>query len=165
MRGFVKEKENSKKTHVETKITETKTEVKKVSDWKTDAMHFIADFEWFRECAYHDSKQWSIWYGTKSFPWECITKEEAIQRKKDHLQALYELVDITCYNDNQRIALVSYMYNVGQNAMSISKYVEKCDHKSIKYIMNTYGWTIKGKWSNGLAKRRNIEINKFNSLQ
>ena len=165
---FIKAEQPAKKRETKKEvslISEKKSELKQeiVSDWKTDAMHFIADFEWFRECAYHDSKQWSIWYGTKSYPWECITKEEAIQRKKDHLQALYELVDRTCYNDNQRISLVSYMYNVWVNAMGIQSYVKDCDHKSIKYIMNTYGWTIKGKWSNGLAKRRNIEITKFNS--
>lgn len=163
MWGFIKAEQPAKK-RVETKVTETKVEVKKVSDWKTDSMHFIADFEWFRECAYYDSKQWSIWYGTKSFPWECITRDQAIQRKKDHLHALYQLVDRTCYNDNQKISLVSYMYNVWVNAMGIQSYVKDCNHKRIVFIMNTYGWTIKGKWSNWLAKRRNIEINKFNSL-
>lgn len=172
--GFVKEKENSKQTPekvelaqksekiVQIKSNMQEKDTKTVQDWKTDAMHFIADFEWFRSCAYNDSKQWSIGYGTRSHPWECITKEEAMQRKKTHLNPLYELVDKTCYTDNQKIALVSYMYNVWRYAMRIDSYIEKCDHKNIKFIMNTYGWTIKGKWSNGLAKRRNIEINKFN---
>lgn len=133
-------------------------------DWKKDTISFIADFEGFRECSYNDGKQVSIWYGTKSYSWECITKEEAIQRKKDYLNPLYELIDKDCYTDNQKIALTSYVYNVWRNAMNIDSYIEKCDIKSIKYIMNTYGWTINWKWSNWLAKRRSIEIKKFNSL-
>ena len=134
-----------------------------VQDWKTDSMHFIADFEWFRECAYNDSKQRSVWYGTKSYPGECISKEEALKRKKSHLNPLFELVDKSCYTDTQKIALVSYTYNVWRNAMNIDSYIEKCDIDSILYIMNSYWWTIKGKWSKWLAKRRNIEINKFNA--
>jgi len=41
---FIKAEQPAKK-RVETKIIETKAEVKQVSDWKTDAMHFIADFK------------------------------------------------------------------------------------------------------------------------
>lgn len=136
----------------------------KMVDWKEDAVNFIADFEWFRENAYWDAKVWSIWYGTPSYKWEVITKEEAIQRKKDHLQTLYELVDKECYNDNQKIALVSYMYNVWVNAMNIKSYVQNCDKENVKYIMTMYGWTINWVYSKWLAKRRNIEISKFNTL-
>lgn len=132
--------------------------------WKQDAVSFISDFEWFRECSYNDSKQVSIGYGTKAkYNGECITEQEAKQRKLYHLQPLIELVDNSCYNDNQRIALVSYMYNVWVNALNIKHYVEKCDHKSILYIFHNYWWTINGVWSDWLAKRRNIEISKYNS--
>ena len=101
------------------------TEEIKVVDWKLNAMNFIADFEWFRENAYYDSKQWSIGYGTKSYKWEVIWEQEAKQRKLDHLQPLIEMVSNTCYNDNQRIALVSVLYENYQLHMTIGndKYI------------------------------------------
>ena len=126
-------------------------------------MDFIADFEWFSECAYWDAKQYSIWYGTKSYKWECITQEEAKQRKLKHLKPLIELVDQPCYTDNQKIAITSYMYNVGRYAMNIQDYVKACDKDSIVYIMNSYWWTSNWVRMWWLEKRRKIEIAKFTS--
>lgn len=121
-------------------------------------MSFIADFEWFRECAYRDgSSRYSIWYGTISYPWECITREEAIKRKIDYIKPLIDAIP-SCFTDNQKIAITSYMYNTGWNQMWLKKYIENCDKKSVLYIMGVYWYNFP--W---LIKRRNIEINKFNT--
>ena len=131
------------------------------SNLKLDTMNFIADFEGFRECAYKDNNIYSIWYWTISFPWECITKEEAIQRKIEHLNPLLAIVDKACYNDNQKIALVSYMYNVWRNPLNLQTHIQNCDREWIIYTMNNWGWTAWWVRLWGLVKRRNIEIAKF----
>lgn len=135
----------------------------KSPDLKLDTMNFIWDFEWFRECAYKDNNIYSIWFWTISFPWECITREEAIQRKIEHINPLLEIVDKSCYSDNQRIALVSYMYNVGRHPMNLQTHIKNCNHKEILYVMSKWGWSAGWVRLWGLVKRRNIEIAKYNT--
>lgn len=121
-----------------------------------DSINFIADFEGFKECAYWDVKRYSVWYGTPSYKWECISKQEALQRKKEFVKPKFELVDKDCFTDNQKIALTSYMYNTWGYQMNLQTYIKRCDKASILFVMNKWGWN-----SRGLAKRRTIEINKF----
>jgi GH24 family phage-related lysozyme (muramidase) len=121
-------------------------------------------WEWFALHCKWDSKQYSRWHWTRCYnPWEAVTQEKADQEFANHLEPLFELVDNnTCFNDNQKIALVSYMYNVGRYAMSIDKYIKMCSHKDIKYIMSVYGYTsnwVRLKW---LVNRRFVEINLYN---
>lgn len=140
-------------------------------------MSFIADFEWFRKCAYRDgSSRYSIWYGTKSYPWECITENEAIKRKLYYIKPLIDAIP-SCFTDNQKIAIVSYQYNTGWWQMNLRNHIKNCDKKRVLYIMNVYwhsadtdgNWKIdiSNKWGRDertiLSPRRNIEINKFNT--
>lgn len=125
-------------------------------------MDFIADFEWYRDCAYPDWNQWSIWYWTASYKWECINKEEAYKRKKEYLQSVFTLVDKDCYSDNQKIAMSSYIYNTWWNQMGLKKNILNCNKEGVLYTMNVYWWITGWKYSRWLAKRREIEINKFN---
>lgn len=88
---------------------------KEVKSGLNSAIGFITKFEWLRLEAYFDwyannSNRWSIWYGTKSYKWEVITKEEAIKRKMAVIEPLYNGIP-ACFNQNQKIALSSYMYN------------------------------------------------------
>ena len=139
-------------------------EVRKTTEWKDHAIDFIADFEWYRECSYWDFKHWSIGYGTASRQWECITREEAMQRKKEHLHAIFNLVDLECYNDNQKIAMTSYVYNTGGYQLWLRGIIQRCDTAWVLYVMRNWGWSANWRVLPWLAKRRNIEINKFNSL-
>ena len=132
-------------------------------DLESITASFIADFEGFRDCAYWDIDHWSIWYWTRSYQWECISEEEALERKKDYIRPILSKVDNGCYTDNQKIAIVSYIYNVWGWAMNISSYVAKCDIASIKYIMWVYWYSAWGVRLAGLVKRRGIELQKFNS--
>lgn len=133
--------------------------------WEAETMDFIADFEWFRECAYPDWKQWSIWYGTKSYSWECITKTEAKRRKLDEISRLMEIVYKNYRVDyhNQRMALVSAMYNLWPNS-SITEVVNLKTEKSIKKHFNKYvywviDWEKVKLW--GLVTRRDIEADLY----
>ena len=126
-------------------------------------MSFIADFEWFEECAYADSWKYSIWYGTDSYKGECITKEEAKQRKIEHINPIYALVDKSCFTDNQKISLISYQYNVWKYPMNLQTHIKNCDKQAIVNVMKNWGWSSQGVRLWGLVKRRTIEIEKFNT--
>jgi GH24 family phage-related lysozyme (muramidase) len=120
-------------------------------------MKFISRFEWYRSRSYWDRKQRSIWYGTKSYRWEEITREEWDKRFIQHLNPLYELVNKSCYTDNQKVAMISYTYNTWAYAMNINRYIKRCSIKDIKYIMWVYWYN--NKW---LKKRRYAELSLFN---
>ena len=128
----------------------------------TDSINFIADFEGFRENAYWDVKRYSIWFWTPSYKNEKITREEALERKKEFVKPMFELVDKDCFTPNQKIALTSYMYNAWAYPMNLQTYIKRCDKKSIVYIMSSYGWSANWIRHSGLAKRRKLEISKFN---
>lgn len=79
-----------------------------------------------------------------------------------HLNPLYEVVDTSCYNDNQKVALTSYMYNTWVYAMNINKHIKKCNIRDIKYIMSVYWYSsnwIRLQW---LVNRRYAELELFN---
>lgn len=68
----------------------------------------------------------------------------------------------TCFNDNQKIALVSYMYNVWKYAMNINKHIKRCSYKDIKYIMSVYWYTSNWKKLQWLVNRRIAELKLYN---
>jgi len=123
---------------------------------------FIAKFEGLRLKAYYDVNHFSIWYGTRSFKGEIITKKEAEKRMIEYLWLLRKMVDKECYNENQKTAMISFMYNVGKYPMNINKYVASCDKKSIRYIMWIYWYSSNWKRLKSLVKRRNTELYLFN---
>lgn len=126
-----------------------------------EAVEFTAGFEGLRLKAYYDwyangSNRWSIWYWTKSYKGEVITKEEAIKRKLDIIKPIYNSIP-NCFNQNQKTALTSYIYNVWKYAMNINSYVKKCKKNDVAYIMQVYGW------NKVLIERRKAELLKYNS--
>lgn len=126
-------------------------------------MTFIKKFEWVRLKAYYDHTQWSIWFGTKSYKWEVITSSEAHNRMLKHLSNIFKIVDNNkCFNDNQKIALTSYIFNTGWWQMNLRKYINICSHKDIKYIMSVYWYSSNWKRLQWLVKRRIAELNLYN---
>lgn len=128
-----------------------------------ETMDFIADFEGFRECAYDDGNQYSIWYGTISFPWECISKQEAKKRKLDEISRLMENVyknHFVKYH-NQRQALVSATYNLGINS-SVTKVKERKTEDGIRDWFSQYVKSSICDWICWwLVKRRTIEADLY----
>ena len=138
-----------------------KVSSEEVKQGLNDAVSFIAKFEWLRLEAYYDwyannSNRYSIWYGTKSYKWEVITKEEAIKRKMAVITPMYESIP-NCFNDNQKIALTSYMYNTWGFQMNLKYHISECRKKDVRYIMQVYGWNKE------LIPRRKAELKKYNS--
>lgn len=122
---------------------------------------FLHKWEWLRLKSYYDgyangSNRWSIWYGTKSYKWEVISKQEADKRFNEYIRPIIKKVDKKCYTLNQKTALVSYIYNTGWYQMRLQNYIDKCSIRDIKYIMKVR-W-----WNKVLKKRRTAELNLFN---
>jgi len=132
---------------------------------EAEAMDFIADFEGFRECAYEDGKQISIWFWTRASSIdECITREEGKKRKMGHVEMLYEHIYENLSfleTHNQRLAMTSALYNLWvnsgiQNIEWMSP--EQMEKHWNQYKKSSICWWV-CRW---LEKRRNIEIIKFN---
>mgnify|MGYP003650546792 CR=1 FL=1 len=124
------------------------------------AVEFTSNFEGLRLQAYFDwaangSDRWSIWYGTKSYKGEIITKQEAIKRKMSIINPIYNSLP-ACFNENQKTALTSYIYNTGWNQLNLKYYIQNCRFKDVNYIMQVYGWNKE------LIKRRKSELYMFN---
>ena len=113
-------------------------------------------WEWFAKYCKWDNKQYSWGHWTKcTTPWVEVTQEIADQQFSNHLKPLFELVDNnTCFNDNQKIALVSYMYNTWWNQMNLKNYISICSHTDIK-------WNKKYPW---LKFRRIEELSLYNLI-
>lgn len=140
-------------------------------DWKHSAMQFIQHWsgnftwEWFASHCKWDNKQFSWWHWTRCYvAWRAVTQVIADKEFADHLTSIFKLVDNnTCFSDNQKIALTSYMYNVGKYAMNIKKYIDKCSHKDIRYIMWVYWYSSNWIKIKGLVNRRIAELYLYNN--
>jgi len=146
--------------------------------WKNKTIELIKKYEWVRFSAYCDNlihKNWkyipncptwkerfSIWYWSTSFRWEKINQNEADKRIKEYLEnnVFNELENLTCYNDNQKIAIADFMYNSWKYTKHIYTwktflfYVKNCDKKTIEWYLAP--WLYKAKW---LKLRRQAEYN------
>lgn len=142
-------------------------------DYYSRLRDFIAKEEGFRSDAYIDGKYYSIGYGfndPKYKKGDKMTKEEAdkeLDRQLKVREAKYrqrfgdKWDNLT---DNQRIALISYGYNTGDDNIingSIARYLDSGD-------MNALGSSIKintaqGKYLQALEDRRIRERDLFNS--
>ncbi len=132
---------------------------KEVKQGLKQAVEFTANFEWLRLKAYFDwyannSNRWSICYGTKSYKWETATKEECKKRKMAVITPIYNSIP-NCFNDSQKTALTSYMYNTWGFQMNLKYHISECRKKDVEYIMNVYGWNKE------LIPRRKAELVKY----
>lgn len=132
-------------------------------------IELILKYEGFREDAYQCSAGvWTIGYGTTFYPdnsqvkkGDKITKERAL-----------ELVDWYCKNfiffpkgefsEDQKAALSSLIYNIGQRAFNRSKCRRAIEEKNWKEAYDNWNWIYAdGKILNGLVKRREEEKKLF----
>jgi len=123
---------------------------------------FIIPFEGFSQFPYGDFKQNSIGYGTKALgPEDKVNKEQALQRLFVHLKK-YVLPEVNKYNlnTNQKIALSSFLYNLGSFGSNFKKYLLDRDYDNLKGVWLSYN-KAGGKIHSGLVKRRKAEFQKF----
>lgn len=131
------------------------------SDALKKAVEFIKKNEWTMHLtAYRDIKQRSICHWVKSFKWEVTTVEDCEKRLIERIK--YDWEKTEWLEDNLRIALTSFFYNVWFKS-NILNYAHKWDISSVKYLMNKYiycWWKIC--W--GLKIRRANEIAMITNL-
>jgi len=142
------------------------------------AIEILTSFEWFRTEAYCDNliyknnqyvrycptwkERYSIWYGTKSYPWEKITYNEWVSRMRADILKRDDLKDLTCYTDNQKAAILDFYYNAWKYKkhnitwIYFVNYVKECNKEVIKWFLNPDNY--QSKW---LKKRRKAEYDLF----
>ena len=143
------------------------------SDYYTKLRNFIEKEEGFREEAYLDGKYYSIGYGfndPKYKKGDTMTKEEAdaeLDRQLKTREAKYKKRFGTKWDnltDNQRIALMSYGYNVGDNHIingDIAKYLDSGDMEKLRDSIRIN--TFQGKVLSSLEERRQLERKLFDA--
>ena len=138
------------------------------SDSIKKAREFIQGEEDFRAEAYKDTGGvWTIGYGhiKNVKKGDKITRQEAeklyAEDFKEHIKPLNE-VKIPL-SDNEKIALASFIYNVGPNAFKTSTLFKKLNAGDKKGAAQEFKrWVYdNGKVQKGLVNRRNREMNLF----
>ena len=123
----------------------------------TYARELIEKFEWMHLTSYRDFKGYSIWYWTKSYEWETITKEEAIRRLENGLDNWLSKVekDFPWLKPNQHWALISMWWNCFSvyNLLK-EQWVSEWLRKSCRFVTLKDGSKKELKW---LVRRRNME--------
>ena len=96
-----------------------------------------------------------------------ITESEALELFSKTLKQYENAVDKEIkvpLSENQRIALISFTYNVGISAFKTSTLLKKLNNKDYNLELEFTRWNkIKGNVSKGLTKRRKLEWELFNS--
>lgn len=106
---------------------------------------------------------WTIGYGTTANVKEgdVITLQEAESYLQDYLRNNIKLPEIPL-TDNQKEALYSLIYNIGQTAFDKSSLKKAILNNDIKEIFKNWDWiSADNKPLKGLAKRRAEELYKF----
>lgn len=143
------------------------------SDYKQRLRQFIIDAEGFRSEAYLDGKNYAIGYGFSGPQYkkgDTMTREEAdkeLDRQLTTRENKYRQrfgVKWDNLTDNQKIALMSYGYNTGDNNIingDVAKYLDLGDMTNLRNSLkiNTAG----GKYNAGLDNRRKKERALFDS--
>jgi len=120
--------------------------------------------KYIRDCRGRKTDRWSIWYWTQSVKGETITKIEAEEKMMQYFQNIQKEVAYKCYNDQEKWAMLDFMYNSGRFTkhnttwIPFVTYVKRCDKKTVNSFL--YPWNYTSKW---LKKRRNSEYIAFNS--
>ena len=132
------------------------------------ARDFIQGEEDFRADAYKDTGGvWTIGYGhiKNVKQGDKITKQEAerlyTEDFKEHIKPLNEVK--VPLSDNEKIALASFIYNVGPSAFKTSTLLKKLNAGDKKGAAQEFKKWIydNGKIQKGLVNRRNREMNLF----
>lgn len=105
--------------------------------------------------------RWSIWYWTISHQWEIITYGEWIDRRNRYIDNIIPYVDQNCFTDNEKIAILDFMYQMWSNRSNIKYYVSMCDKEQIKWIMINFRDIARSKNQSWLEKRYQARINLF----
>ena len=123
-------------------------------------LDFIAKFEWLELQAYDDWKQYSIWYGTYSYRWEVITKQQAKDRARIKIQSIREKYNLDRYSLSIQTAVVSFAYNIGSLTKDQLRLLENWFYKALWNDFKLYNWYYKN-WVkivlSWLVKRRESE--------
>lgn len=145
----------------------------KISDRGIKTIH---QFESFRANAYQDSAGvWTIGYGTIRYPngvavkrGDVCTKEQAEQWFRSDLkwveQAIAKNVKVTL-NQNQYDALCSFIYNLGEGNFVKSTLLRYLNSGDYIGASGQFGRFVNagGKFVQGLANRRAMEVELFNT--
>ena len=155
--------------------------IEPASPWKENTISLLEETEGFSATAYCDTlvytadgryvkacktgrERYSIGFGTKSYPNEVITREEARKRTYNYLQtvAFPEVEHLSCYNDNQKTAIADFIYNSWKYTKHIKTwlffihYVKNCDKEQIEGYLNPIYYQSKG-----MKKRRARQYDLF----
>lgn len=142
-------------------------------DYFTRLKEFIIGEEGFRDKAYKDGQYYSIGYGFNGPQYKAndvMTKEEAdaeLARQLETRENKYLKrfgVKWDNLTDNQKIALISYGYNTGDNNIvngDIAKYLDEGNLNGVKESLTIN--TVKGSYNKGLDARRKRERELFDS--
>ena len=141
------------------------------SDYKQRLRQFIIDAEGFRSEAYLDGKHYAIGYGFSGPQYkkgDTMTREEAdieLDRQLTTRENKYvkrfgdKWSNLT---DNQKIALMSYGYNTGDNNIingNVAKYLDSGDMRKLRDALKIN--TVGGIYNEGLENRRRKERELF----
>lgn len=133
-------------------------------EWNFQANAFCDDYyrtdNWLFRKSPDECWYWSIWFWTKSYRWEVITLEEAIERKTRDLEKRNSLITSTCLTDNQRIAIVDFMYQHWVYS-GIKEYANKCEINKAYNLIVWWRDNYKSKNQTGMVKREQLRINLF----
>lgn len=147
--------------------------VPEVSDYYTRLKEHIIKEEGFRDKAYKDGKYYSIGYGFNDAKYkegDTMSREEAdveLDRQLKTREGIYRKRFGSKWDnlsDNQRIALMSYGYNTGDNNIingDIAKYLDAGDMEKLRDSIKIN--TFNGSYYEPLEKRRQRERLLFNS--
>lgn len=134
-------------------------------EWKEinqKILDFISWFEWYRECAYNDWKQFSIWYWTKAKSKnECITKEEADKRARIVIENIKNKYWLNHLDLNKQKAIISFVYNIWSLS---NKQIWLLNNWYFRALGNDFLLYNKAWWQIlwWLVKRRQAEFNLLN---
>ena len=132
-------------------------------------MSLITKYEGFRENAYKcPAGVWTIGYGTTFYPdgskvkeGDKITEAKALELVNWYCDA-YIFLPSGDFNDNQKEALYSLIYNIGQRAFNSSKCRRAIEAKDWKTAYENWNWvSANGKVLKGLVRRRDEEKKLF----
>ncbi|AZA74550.1 lysozyme [Chryseobacterium indoltheticum] len=132
------------------------------------AVDFVCDLEGFKEYAYKDSGGvWTVGYGQTYFSggkkvmqYDKIGKTESILFVQKKVEKIYYNI-VKRINrtlpENQYVALISFVYNVGETAFNRSTLLKfiNMNREKIEIISEFKNWVyVKGVFVQGLLNRR-----------